>query len=164
MEPGRPRCRRHFRFRWRLRRSLPRHPLPPASLARPLARCSSASRRAGRHLAGGAASSAAAAAAAPGILWLWRGAGGTSTGARADGAGPAVEAEPMVWAWVPVAQVRDMRARALSYGGLGVQCDLCGVDVAVGVTGSACSACLAAFRLVRALGSSGRRLSHSRRD
>eukprot|EP00969_Alexandrium_andersonii_P339999 15029249-Alexandrium_andersonii.AAC.1 len=23
----------------------------------------------------------------------------------------------MIWAWVPVAQVRDMRARVLSYGG-----------------------------------------------
>eukprot|EP00969_Alexandrium_andersonii_P284684 12584644-Alexandrium_andersonii.AAC.1 len=44
-----------------------------------------------------------------------------------------------------------------------MKCDLCGAEVSLGVTGSACAACLAALRLVRALGSSGRRLSYSQR-
>eukprot|EP00969_Alexandrium_andersonii_P283640 12539557-Alexandrium_andersonii.AAC.1 len=70
--------------------------------------------------------------------------------------------EPMVWAWVPVAHVRDLRARALSFGGVAGPCDLCGAAVAAGAM--ACPACVATLRLVRALGLSGRRLTASQRD
>eukprot|EP00969_Alexandrium_andersonii_P106842 4713187-Alexandrium_andersonii.AAC.1 len=68
----------------------------------------------------------------------------------------------MIWAWVPVAQVRDLHARALSYGGVSGTCDLCGAAVAAG--SPACPACAVTLRLVRALGLSGRRLSPTQRD
>eukprot|EP00969_Alexandrium_andersonii_P069671 3074470-Alexandrium_andersonii.AAC.1 len=60
----------------------------------------------------------------------------------------------MIWAWVPVAQIRDLRSRALSYGGVAGPCDLCGAAVATG--SPACPACAATLRLAHALGLSGR--------
>eukprot|EP00969_Alexandrium_andersonii_P159175 7032072-Alexandrium_andersonii.AAC.1 len=68
----------------------------------------------------------------------------------------------MVWAWVPVANVRELRARAVSFGGVTGPCDLCGAAVAAGA--NACLACVATLRLVRALGLRGRQLTASQRD
>eukprot|EP00969_Alexandrium_andersonii_P327402 14466771-Alexandrium_andersonii.AAC.1 len=62
----------------------------------------------------------------------------------------------MVWAWVPVASVRGLRAGAVSFGGVTGPCGLCGTVVATGA--NACPACVAALRLVRALGLRGRYL------
>eukprot|EP00969_Alexandrium_andersonii_P024897 1087804-Alexandrium_andersonii.AAC.1 len=68
----------------------------------------------------------------------------------------------MVWAWVPVANVRELRAQAVSFGGVTGPCDLCGTAIAAGAT--ACPACVATLRLIRALGLQGRRLSVAQRD
>eukprot|EP00969_Alexandrium_andersonii_P230996 10201391-Alexandrium_andersonii.AAC.1 len=68
----------------------------------------------------------------------------------------------MVWAWVPVANVRELRAHAVSFGGVTGPCDLCGKAIATGAT--ACPACIATLRLVRTLGLRGRQLSAPQRD